>query len=130
MGAEKAVQEAFDGIKEALMSNDIQAIEERFDDAYCGQNLRGGVEDRDVVIEAYRPGNVKLTTYDVKECKIEVFREIALISGTAYLAGKYEDIDFEHHLRFIDIFIHRQSGWKYYLSQGTEIISNEDSATS
>lgn len=123
MQPEQELLNVFNAVKDALMSNDTEAIGQIFSDDYRGHNLRGDVDSRDEIIEAYRPGNVRLTVYDVQEIKAEVVGDIGLVTGIGTITGQYGEIKFEHRIRFIDIFIRRSSRWQYYLSQGTEIIN-------
>ena len=121
MKSEDEVLRSFDSIRKALMSNDVSSLETLFAHDYRGFNLRGGVDNRDLILQAYQPGNVKLDTFDVEEKRVEVIGDVGIVTGCGYLHGSYGGETWEHHIRFLDIFINREGRWLYYLSQGTEI---------
>jgi len=37
------------------------------------------------------------------------------------MGGRYENTEFRHRVRFVDIFLRRDGRWRYYFSQSTEV---------
>lgn len=122
MNPEDEVRQAFDVIRTCLMSNDVSLLKTLFAHDYRGFNLRGGVDNRDLIIQAYQPGCVRLDTFDVEDLQVEVIGDVGMVTGQGYLHGSYEGETWEHNIRFLDIFINRKNRWLYYLSQATEIV--------
>jgi len=118
---EDEVLRSFDMIRKALMSNDVSSLGMLFAHDYRGFNLRGGVDSRDLILQVYQPGNVTLDTFDVEDIRVEVVGDVGMVTGCGYLHGSYDGETWEHHLRFLDIFVNREGRWLYFLSQATEI---------
>jgi hypothetical protein len=57
------VLEAFNGIRDALRAGDTDTLTQLIAEDYRGFDLRGNPEDRKIILEVYRPGGAKLTTY-------------------------------------------------------------------
>lgn len=122
MFTEEDVRKTLDRFHKALLENDTDTINEIYADDYRGFNLSGGIDTKSIILEVYKPGVVKLEKLEISDLKIELFGEVAMLTGIGYLCGKAGEINFEHNARFIDIFVCRDSQWKYYFSQMTEII--------
>lgn len=118
---EKELLETFESVRDALMQNDLELISELYADDYKGHNIRGGEEDKNLVMEFYRSDGVKLDRYEVMEMNAEVFDSIGIIKGKGFISGNFQQYKFEHQIRFVDILVKRDKKWKYYFSQATEI---------
>ena len=121
MSEKKELMQAISAVNEALIKNDIDAIRVLFHPEYMSNNIRGEKEDLETVINAYQPGGVKLQVFETRDIEIKIIDNIAFVSGIGYIRGTYESYDFEHHIRFLDIYFYGNGEWKYYLSQGTEL---------
>ena len=121
MTPEDEVRVAFNALRKALMTCNAAGLEELYHDDYRGFNIRGGVDGRELVLQTFKPGGVKLEKYDVKEMDIKVINNVGMVTGRGYISGSYGDHKFEHHVRFLDIFIREAPNWYYYMSQATEI---------
>jgi hypothetical protein len=119
--AEKSLLTAFDRIKEALISSDVDSLREMIAEDYCGFDPKGDPGDRGLILEAYAPGMTKLDKYDVEDIETRIVGEIGIISGKGYIAGSWGEIEFSHDLRFIDVYVKREESWKLYLSQVTPL---------
>ena len=97
------------------------AIAELIADDYRAIDLHGQRETRDSILEVYRPGGVKLEAYDVSEQQVDVFTEVGVINGRGFIRGRFGEHLLEHHVRFTDFYIRRDSRWQLFLSQTTTI---------
>ena len=113
----------FNKIKKALNENDIVTLDELISEDYVGFSLNGTVETKEDILTNFKPGAVILTEYSVEEINFEQFESIGIIYGKGFIAGKLQDINFEHYILFTDIFKVVAGKWKYYKSQNTEIHS-------
>jgi len=121
MPDENGVLDAFHAVRAALLSNDVEKMKTLIALDYRGFNLAGGVDTRDLVLEAYRPGSVKLDKAEVGDLVVDVIGDVGFVSGTSRLSGRFGEHVFGHYFRFLDVFVRREGEWIYYLSQGTEI---------
>ena len=112
---------AFEGVRSALLSNDSQALTELVAEDYRGFDPHGTEHDRDMMLEAYRPGGVDLDVYETSDVTSQVIGEIGLLMGVGKLSGRYEEHEFSHNLRFLDVYVLRDGSWRLLVSQVTEI---------
>jgi hypothetical protein len=117
--------DAFQAIRAALLGNDSEALVNLVADDYCGFDPNGGMHDREMMLEAYGPGGVQLETYETKEVTTRVIGAVGLVMGVGALSGRYGEHEFEHRLRFLDVYVRRGSFWLLLVSQVTEITGDE-----
>lgn len=113
--------ETFERLRKALFDCDVDSLRELIAEDYIGYDPRGNPQDLAMTLEAYQPGGVKLDRYDVEELDVRVIGEIGIMSGKGYIHGTFADTEFEHHVRFLDLYIMRDGSWKFYLSQITPL---------
>lgn len=112
---------AFEELIEALKNCNSSKLEKIISDDYSGFGLQGTIEDKENIIQHFKPGGIKLSKYDVEELKYEVLDNVGLVSGIGIIAGSYGTYEFKHTVLFTDIFKYTGGVWKYYKSQVTEI---------
>jgi len=121
MSEREKLIEALEDIRKALMTNDLDLLRYRYMENYQGISLRGETETRDLILEYYRPGASRMTTYEVREQQVEIFGRVGIICGTGYVQGVFGHDSFEHLMKFTDIFLHDRGRWRCYRSQATEL---------
>ena len=121
MTPEEEIRATANKIRDALFACDGHAIAELIADDYRAIDLRGQRETRDSILDVYRPGGVKLEAYDVSEQEFDVFTDVGVITGRGFIRGRFGEHLFEHHVRFTDFYIRRDSRWQLFLSQTTTI---------
>ena len=121
MNDEEILLRVFEELRKALFDCDVQALQELISEDYIGYDPTGNPQDRKMTLEAYKPGGAKLDTYDVEGVEVRIAGEIGIITGTGYIHGTYAEAEFEHDLRFLDIYINRGGAWKLYISQVTPL---------
>ena len=121
MTEKEQVLGTFNAINNALMSNDTKALKELIAENYRGFNLRGGVEGKELILEAYKPGGVRLHQLDVKDVVVEVIGDVGIVTRQGYISGDFGAHNFAHNVRSLEIYVKRGSKWKYYISHVTEI---------
>lgn len=112
---------AFRGVREALLSGDTGAIRELYAEDFRSHSLRGDVEGRDAVLEAFGPGGVKLDMFEVEDLAVDVHGDVGVLTGLGSISGRYQATEFRHRVRFVDIFVRRDGRWRYHFSQSTEL---------
>jgi len=115
------LQSSFDAFRDALKACDTEALESLLASDYRSYNMRGQLEERDVVLEAYSPGNVTLEAWELDDIQMEVFQEVGVITGKGFIAGRWQDHPWSHHLRFVDMWVLREGRWQILLSHATEM---------
>lgn len=119
--SEEALLSTFRQFRDALFACDTEALDSLLAEDYRGYNLRGGLEDRVAVLEAYSPGNAELRDFEVAELRVDVFSEVGIVTGRGYVEGQWQGQTWSHHLRFCDIYVLREGRWILFLSHGTPL---------
>lgn len=111
----------FDKLRQALHTNDVQVLNMLIAEEYVGFDPHGNPQDKTMIIDAYKLGDARLDKYSLDDLTTLVIGSVGIISGKGYIHGKYAEFEFEHSLRFLDIYIHREGRWQLYLSQVTPL---------
>jgi len=112
---------AFEETRQALLSNDAVALTRLLADDYCGVDPNGSRQDRAMMLQAYGPGGVQLHTYETSDVATRIVGDVGLVMGLGTLSGTYRERQFEHELRFLDVYVRRGSTWRLSVSQVTEV---------
>ena len=123
MNDRETLLNTFEKLRKALFDCDVQALQELIAEDYTGYDPAGNPQDLKMTLEAYQPGGVQLDRYDVEDVEVRIVGEIGIITGKGYIHGTFADAEFEHDLRFLDLYIMRDGSWKLYLSQVTPLLS-------
>lgn len=97
----------FNLLRDALRSNDVPMLEKLIAEEYVGYDSHGNPQDLQMTLEAYRPGAVKLSRYDAEETNTRMIGDVGIITGVGFIQGIFADCEFEHRLRFLDVYIFR-----------------------
>ncbi len=126
MDPEGEVLAVFSAIQQAMLSNDAGPLHDHVAKDYRGVDAGGRVHDRDLMLSAYGPDGVDLDTFEVSEVETMAWEDTVLVTGNAWIRGTYGDIDFEHRLRFLDVYAHRDASWRLVASQVTDIVEGPE----
>lgn len=121
MEEKESIRQSAAGIRRALINNDQEAIGKLYCEDYRGIDVGGRPDNLNMILEAYRPGAVRLEVYEVEEVEIEVFGETGMIRGKGRIRGTFRGQVFQHLVRFTDIYKKSGGIWKCWRSQLTEV---------
>jgi len=121
LGDESTLLDTLERLREALLVNDVQTLKSLIAEEYVGYDPVGNPQDLKMTLEAYQPGAVKLDEYNVEEVETRIIGAVGIISGTGYIHGSFAGSEFEHSLRFLDVYVHREGRWQLYMSQVTPL---------
>jgi ketosteroid isomerase-like protein len=121
MTQEAELRATFTAIGKALGRNDREALTRLYAEEYQGHSIRGDVENRDMVLATYGSGDVRRYKMTDVEMKVEVQGDVGLISGSGIVSGTWGETEFSHLVRFLEVYLWRDSRWQCYRSQCTEI---------
>jgi hypothetical protein len=113
--------ETFDKLRDALFANDVNELNLLIANEYVGFDPLGNPQDKKMSLDTYQPGGAKLERYEVEEVEVRLIGEVGIITGKGYISGTFEEFEFEHNLRFLDLYVHRELRWQLYLSQVTQL---------
>jgi ketosteroid isomerase-like protein len=121
MSDKKSLLATFEKFKAALFANDVAALEGMMTEDYIGYDPQGNSQDLKMCLEAYQPGCAKLDKFDVEEIDARVIGEVGIITGKGHIHGAFAGCEFEHHLRFMDLYVLRAGYWRLQLTQVTPL---------
>ncbi len=113
----------FEELRMALIECDQFKLKELISDDYKGFSLNGTVENKEIIMQTFIPGNIEISRYTVEEVECDVSDNFGIITGKGKIEGSYGEHEFQHEVLFTDIFKFINGGWQYYKSQTTEIKS-------
>ena len=123
MSNEKNVLSVFKELRAAIMECNQKELDRIISDDYQGFSLNGTVEDKELILQTFKPGLIKISKYAVEDIECEVSNHFAILTGKGKIEGKYGESEFRHEVLFTDIFKYVNQSWQYYKSQATEIQS-------
>ena len=115
---------AFEAVRRALLSCDVESLRGLYDEEFRSHTVRGEVEGRAAVLDAYKPGGVRLDIFEVEDLMAEVIGQVGLLTGLGTISGSFDQAAFRHRVRFVDIYLWRDGRWSYYFSQSTEVVTD------
>jgi len=119
---ESQVLQIFEVIRKAMLSNDAETIRSYLAEDYRGSDAGGRLHGSAEYLAAYGPGGVALTAFEVSDLHTMGWSDTVLVSGVAELRGAYQDQQFEHRLRFLDVYRHLNRVWQLVASSVSEVV--------
>ena len=58
--------------------------------------------------------------FSFHDLRIDVQREVGILTGNAFVAGTFQGEPWEHHLHFCDLYLKSATGWQVFLSHALE----------
>jgi len=121
MPTEADVLNTFHRFRDALLANDVDTLDRLLAQDYRGYNLRGELEGRELILQAYSPGIVTMDRFETDDLRVEVIGEVGIVTGCGIVEGTAGGERWKHDLRFCDIYRDGTAGWELYLSFATPI---------
>ena len=121
MPGQEEVLRTFRRFRDALLANEVETLDALLAPDYRGYNLQGGLEGRELILQAYSPGVVSMDRFETRDLRVENFGEIGIVTGCGFVAGSSGGERWDHDLRFCDIYRRERVGWQLYLSHVTPL---------
>jgi hypothetical protein len=121
MSNEEELLKAFHRFQNALLSNDVEQLDGLLAPDYRGFSLRGELESRELVLEAWKPGGISMDESSYRELRAEVRGPVGIVTGYGYVAGTFQEHCWEHHVHFCDLYLHSKDGWQVFLAHAVEV---------
>lgn len=115
--------QAFEAFRRALFDCDTGALDALIAPDYQGFDPNGQPQGRDVILSAYRPGGVRLEAYDIEDLDARVAGEAGWVTGIGRIRGAWGEHVFDHHVRFVDVYVRSGERWQLAYSQVTPLLT-------
>lgn len=123
----ESLMDAFHAVRDGLLANDTESLRDLYDEDFRSHSIRGDVEGREAVLEAFKPGGIRLEMFEIEDLAVETIGEVGLLTGLGSLSGRSDNTEFRHRVRFVDVFLWRDGRWRYHFSQSTEVAPDPSS---
>jgi hypothetical protein len=121
MSKEKMVLDTFYAFQNALLSNNIEELDRLLAPDYRGYSIRGELEGRQAVLDAWGPGGVSMDESSYENLEVEIRGDVGIVTGNGFVAGTFQGEGWQHHLHFCDLYLKIGGGWQVFLSHSVEI---------
>lgn len=123
----ESLMDAFHAVRDGLLANNTDSLRDLYDEDFRSHSIRGDVEGREAVLEAFKPGGIRLEMFEIEDLAVETIGEVGLFTGLGSLSGRSDNTEFRHRVRFVDVFLWRDGRWRYHFSQSTEVMPDPSS---
>ena len=98
--------------RDALINNNLVAIERLLADDYLGISPNGTLETKADVLATHRSGDLKVTQMNLSDLKIRVYGDTAVVTSKADLTGTNGDRDISGRYRYTRVYSNREGHWR------------------
>ncbi|MBB6236466.1 hypothetical protein HDC90_001078 [Pedobacter sp. AK013] len=110
-------EKLLDGFKKT----DLSTLDLLFADGMLFHDQYGNVLDKEMDMDAYRTGMIKITKINVSKREIRVFESIVIVSASLFIKGKYADILLNGKYRWLRVWGKVKEDWKVISASCTSI---------
>ncbi len=97
---------------EAIVRKDRAAIEANMADDFRQIDGYGNVYDKTAFVKELLDPALRINPYAVEDFDLRLYGNVALLSGTTRMSGRFEGKPFKSHYRYIDVYVRRAGAWK------------------
>jgi ketosteroid isomerase-like protein len=98
--------------RDALVNNNLPAIDRLLADDYLGIGANGTLETKADVLATHRSGSLKITLMNLSDLKIRVYGDTAVVTSKADLDGTNGGRDISGHYRYTRVYSYRDGQWR------------------
>lgn len=110
-----------DAWDKAIVRKDRAAIERNMSDDFRQIDGRGNVETKQSFVDGLVSPDLEIDPYTVEDFDVRLYGDVALLSGTTRMTGRYQGKPFTSHYRYIDIYVRSSGRWKIVSVQVSKI---------
>lgn len=105
----------------AIVQKDRAKIEANMAPDFRQIDGHGNVSTREAFLADLFSPHLTINPYTVEDFSIRRYGDVALLSGTSHLTGRFQGKKFVSHYRYIDIYVRRGGDWKVVSVQISQI---------
>jgi ketosteroid isomerase-like protein len=117
---EKAVTQLVHEWLDALVKNDLNALDRIIGDDYIITNSDGSVLGKQQDLEPLKAG-LKFESATVEDLKVRVYNDTAVATGVTTFKGDFKGRAFTARERFTDVWVKRDGRWQAVASQESRL---------
>jgi ketosteroid isomerase-like protein len=112
----KAIHKQIEGLeqqwRQALLTNDVAAMDHLLADDYVGISSNGTVETKAQALAQRRAGTVRISKLDLSDVHVRVYGDTAVVTSQANLVGTNGASDISGEYRYTRVYNRRLGQWK------------------
>ncbi|MDQ0966510.1 hypothetical protein QFZ20_001913 [Flavobacterium sp. W4I14] len=110
-------EKLLDGFKKT----DLNTLDLLFADGMLFHDQYGNVLDKEMDLEAYRSGMIKINKINVSKREIRVFESIVIVSASLFIKGSYSNILLNGKYQWLRVWGKVSEDWKVISASCTSI---------
>ncbi|ARS39275.1 hypothetical protein CA265_06150 [Sphingobacteriaceae bacterium GW460-11-11-14-LB5] len=110
-------EKLLDGFKKT----DLNTLDLLFADGMLFHDQYGNVLDKEMDLDAYRSGRIKITKINVSKREIRVFESIVIVSASLFIKGNYADLLLNGKYQWLRVWGKVKEEWKVISASCTSI---------
>ncbi|KRT14100.1 hypothetical protein ASU31_21175 [Pedobacter ginsenosidimutans] len=110
-------EKLLDGFKRT----DLNTLDLLFADGMLFHDQYGNVLDKEMDLDAYRSGMIKITKINVSKREIRVFESIVIVSASLFIKGSYSNILLNGKYQWLRVWGKVREDWKVISASCTSI---------
>ncbi len=110
-------EKLLDGFKKT----DLNTLDFLFADGMLFHDQYGNVLDKEMDLDAYRSGRIKITKINVSKREIRVFESIVIVSASLFIKGNYADLLLNGKYQWLRVWGKVKEEWKVISASCTSI---------
>lgn len=98
--------------REAILTNNVAAMNRLLADDYVGITSNGTIENKAQAVAQRRAGTVQISKLDLSDIHVRVYGNTAVVTSVAKLVGSNGDSDITGKYRYTRVYAKRLGKWK------------------
>jgi hypothetical protein len=118
---EQRLRDIQEGLARAWKAGDRAYLERVIAPEWTVVQPDGSIVTRDTQIQAYIGGPVKVESIEMNDVRVDIFDGTAVVRGRTAVTASVNGVRTNFRLRFMDVFLKRESEWQAVASQATPL---------
>ena len=118
---QEAIRVLHNELVRAQVNNDVAALDRILADDHIFTNPLGGVQTTAERLAEVKSGNRKLDALDIRDIRVRVFGDTAVVTSRATLEGRRNGQEISGEFRGIDVYVRRNGQWQVVAAQATRV---------
>jgi len=105
----------------AVIRRDVATFEKQLSDDFTIIHADGQMTDKVQTVNAFKSGQVRITSFDLSDLKVRVYDDAAVITGKADVKGTVGGQDISGLIRFTRVWVKKDGRWQAVAYQQTYV---------
>ena len=106
------IRDCEERLRRAMLAGDVAELERLLDDGLLFVGPDGGVYGKQDDLALHRSRTTRFTRLEVRELRLAVHDDVAIVTMEANLAGTFGEAPFAGRYRYLRAWARRQGGWR------------------